>query len=133
MSKLYLSDYNQALDRVLVIDGDEHSVWAYILGEDQQSIAFNGFLCSRGNLVESPDEIQQYLEKGMNPPLLKLLANEHAVQKEVSAENISILWDDESANVFINQELFLVMNIAAQTAYSKVVLEDSPYGLVLAQ
>lgn len=131
MAELYLSNYSQELDRVVVVEGDEHSVWAYVLTPDQKGIDFDGFLCSRGTLAKNSEEIKSYMEAGCAPPLFAELSTESAIQEDLQTEDIQILWEEQAANIFIRQELFLVMDIATKTAYSKAVKEDSPYGMVL--
>lgn len=131
MEDIYLSDFNQKLNRVVVVEGDQHSIWAYLLKEDQKGIDFEGFLCSRGTMIQNSDEIQQYMEAGMAPPLFQALANEFSVQEAIENKDITIIWKNQAANIFINEVLFLILDTENRVAYSKAVAEDSPYGLVL--
>ena len=73
---------NKNVNRNLVIDSDKHSVWAYVLNHQNQ-IEFDGFLCSLGTLVESNEEVKEFIEKDLQPPLMKNVANEFSIQNEL--------------------------------------------------
>ena len=128
--EIFISDFNEEVNKTLVVEGDEHTIWAYVLNslDGQNNIEFQGFLCSRGTLVEEESEIGDYIDQGFAPPLLRSFSNEYSVQEEITANNISIFWDKEKVGVLVDEVTYLILDYTNKVAYSKGVLEESPYG-----
>lgn len=106
--EIFISDFNENVNKTLVIEGDEHSVWAYVLNriDGQNNIEFQGLLCSRGTLVEDENKIGDYINQGFAPPLLRNFSNEHSVIEELTMKNISIFWDQEKVGVLVDERTY---------------------------
>ncbi|WP_224999208.1 hypothetical protein [Cesiribacter sp. SM1] len=129
---LYLSFHLAEIGRTLVIDGDGFSVYAFLLKEDDESIDFDGFLCSTGTLVENEAEVARFIQEGNQPPLMKQYANEHSVVKDLKADEVGVeVLDDETLAVSIRGKQYLLLDIAEKQSYTIAVTEDGPYGYVL--
>jgi hypothetical protein len=131
MNKIYLSKTNNEQNREVIVEGDDHSVWAYVLKHSDESIGleFDGFVCSRGTLVENSKEIKGFIDKAISPPLLKKYSNEFSIQKSIENENIVIEWNGNEIKVKLNGIDFLIMDIKNQKSYSKATSENGPYGI----
>ena len=112
----------------LVIQGDDHSVYAYFLNNSGE-VEFDGFLCSRGTLVESSEEVRNFIENSQNPPLTKSFANEFSIHEELVADDISIDWQKNIIRISIKQIEYLIFDLVNKKAYSKSIKYDGPYGL----
>ncbi|AHM58326.1 hypothetical protein D770_00250 [Flammeovirgaceae bacterium 311] len=129
---LYLSFHLAEIGRTLVIDGDGFSVYAFLLKEDEETIDFDGFLCSTGTLVDNEAEVGRYIQEGNQPPLMKQYANEFSVVKDLKAEEVGVeVLDQETLAVSIRGKQYLLLDSAEKQAYSIAVSEDGPYGYVL--
>lgn len=78
-------------DETLIIEEDEQSVWAYRYDKNKELIQ-DGFLCSRGQLVENREEIKIAIDKGLAPPLLRSFHNKHSVQSDLQEKAIQAEW-----------------------------------------
>ncbi len=132
MENLYLSEYLEEIEKHIVIEGDEHTIYAYLLNNDaENTIILSGFVCSRGTLVDSLEAVETYLEKGFAPVLAKPFANEFSVEKEVKAEDIDIDFEDNAITVTINHIIFLVIDLEQGKSFSLGLAEEGPYGFPL--
>ena len=128
MDPIFFSQYNSELDRHLVIEGDDHSVWAYIVMPESNQIEMSAFLCSRGTLLDNPEEAQDYIRKGSAPPLAKAFATEHAVQANLTEEDIAAEWQMDSIFVLLKGEEFLEIDLTEKKAFCKAISQPGPYG-----
>lgn len=129
-SNIFLTKVNQSEAQTLVIEGDEHSVWAYLLNSSQK-VELDGFICSRGTLVESGDKVREFLDKGFQPPLVEALSNENSVQLEINEESIKIHWENGVIQVLVHSKQFLKMDIHKKISYSLAISKEGPYGTPL--
>jgi HSP20 family molecular chaperone IbpA len=127
---IFLTLYNDEENYSLVIDGDEHSIWVYVLNSEGD-IYFEGFLCSRGTVAKTSEEIEEYISQNFQPPLLKEFENKFSIQQNIDKENIEIKWKNGQIHISINQVEFLKMDILNKTAYSKSISSEGPYGIPL--
>jgi len=127
MEEIYLSYESENGLGTLVIEGDPHSVWAFYITPESQSVKFDGFICSRGTIIDDINEVNDYLKNGFSPPISSEYANENTKQN-VSIKDISIAWNEEIIEVFIDNELFLIMNTDQNTSLSLGISKDGPYG-----
>ena len=129
---IYLSYHLAEINRTLVIDGDGFSVYAFLLKDDEESIDFDGFICSTGTLVENETEVKRFIQEGNQPPLMKKYANELSVVEDIKAEDIDVeVLDDETLAVSIRGRQYMLMDLAEKQSYSIAVSEDGPYGYML--
>ncbi|MDE1208350.1 hypothetical protein [Tenacibaculum larymnensis] len=126
-TEIYLTEYNETENRNLIIDSDQHSVWAYVLDSNNQ-IEFEGFLCSRGTLVESVENVKEFIAKDFQPPLRKNFANEFSIQSGIKNENLKIVWENNLIRISINETEFLKMDTLNKMSYSKAISEKGAYG-----
>lgn len=129
---IYVSDVTEQDQLSIVIKGDEHTVWAYlmkIVGEEHHVI-FHGFLCSRGTIVDNPEEVEEFLEQDLLPPLIEEYSNEFSIQMDLKNENFEIEWDEFEVRVYIKTVLYLVINYTKERSFSKAISKNGPYGYI---
>lgn len=124
---IYITEFNETENRKLIIDSDEHSVWAYIL-DSENKIELDGFLFSCGTIVESIENIQEFIDKDFQPPLAKRFENKFSVLSGIKNENIKIIWGENLIKIFLNGIEYLVMDILNRQSYSKAISEKGAYG-----
>lgn len=130
--EIFLSEVNEHLERAIVIDGDQHTIWAYCLKKvnDKQELLFDGFICSRGTVVKNSQEVKNFIDNDLQPPLMDKYVNEYSIHQSLCSEDFKIEWNNASymIKIFINDILYLVMDINKGISYSKSILKEGPYG-----
>ncbi|BDD09829.1 hypothetical protein FUAX_22610 [Fulvitalea axinellae] len=126
-NEIYISEFNQEEGVGLIISGDEHSVWAYLTNEDNE-ILLDGFVCSRGLLIDTNDDVRKYIEASFQPPLIREYASEFAVKTDLNADDLTIAWDEGLASVLLGDELLLEMEYPELAAFSRAVKKSGPFG-----
>ena len=135
MNEIYLSKINEEQNREVIVEGDDHSVWAYVLKHSEESIGieFDGFICSRGTLVESSKEIKDYINNAISAPLMKRYSNEFSIQREIENKDIEIDWHGNEISIKLNGIDFLIMDLKNRKSYSKSTSENGPYGIPITE
>lgn len=132
---LLKSEYDYELNKCILVQGDTHSVWAYVIDitDHKDEIEFDGFICSRGTIVQTKDEIEAYIndDQGFAPPLLTEYKNEHSVIKNLTETDIEIHWNKNIVRVFIKGVEYLKMELETKKSYSKGISKSGPYGIPL--
>ena len=132
MEVLLESKYNYDINKCVLVQGDIHSVWAYIIDitNNKDEIEFDGFVCSRGTLIENSEEIETYIndDRGYAPPLLKEYSNKYSVIRNLEVTDIKIDWNDNIVRILIKGEEYLKMNVNSKKAFSKGISKYGPYG-----
>lgn len=126
--KIYKSD--SFGDFNIVVEGDEHSIWMYVfeqVNEEYQPLC-DGFICSRGLIVENNDDVKSNIEKGFQPPLMKEFASESAVQKNLTPSDITISITTQEIIIEIKGIAFLKIAFDDLQPFSKAVSKDGPFG-----
>jgi len=131
--KIFIQSKSPINDRLLILEEDEHSVYAYIVSEDRESIEFDGFLCSVTNPFDNNIDLEKYKQSGYPPPLIKKYANEYSYVRNLKAEDISIKWGENLAEISIKGVKYLKMDLTIKTSYSKSLKTDCPYGKQLTE
>lgn len=130
--EIFVSEVNEQIERAIIIDGDEHSVYAYCMKviDDQQELMFHGFICSRGTVVNFSKEVGNFIGQDFQPPLMEEYRNEYSVGESILNEDFRIEWEEKEKviKVFLSGVLYLIMDMASQTSYSKSVSKEGPYG-----
>lgn len=126
MEDIFISKRIPIGDHQIVIEGDQHTIWAYIFLN--KKILFDGFLCSRGTLIDNLDEVKMFIDKSCAPPLAKSFSNKFSIQKEVTKDDFSIECKESIVHISINGIEFLRMDIINKKSYSLGVLKEGPYG-----
>lgn len=112
----------------LVIEGDEHSIWAYLTDEETNDVVLDGFICSLGTIVESTSEVKAYIDSGFAPPISKQFSNEYTIQSDIKVSDIKVNWTSKNVLVAINHVEFLRMNWLTKVSYCRGVSSSGPYG-----
>lgn len=135
MKSLLESRYDYEMNKCVLVQGDIHSVWAYVIDitDNKDEIEFDGFICSRGTLILDEDEIEKYIndDQGYAPPLLTEYKNEFSIMYDLVESDISIDWENNIVRIFMKGIEYLVMDIDAQKSYSKGISKSGPYGFPL--
>lgn len=129
--KIFIQSQSPINGRLLIIEEDEHSVYAYIVREDRKSIEFDGFLCSVTNPFENNIDLEKYKESGYPPPLIEKYANEYSYVRNLKTEDISIKWSENLAEISIKGVKYLKMDLTKKISYSKSLRMNGSYGKVL--
>ena len=128
--QILLESYHPESRKILILDHDDHSVWAFILDGETEEIEFDGFVCSISEPVETEEEVEKFLEEGFSPRITKAFASDSCHQPEILSKDFKADWLDEyTVEVSIDEELFLLMDINNGVCFTKSVKEDGPYGL----
>ncbi|WNJ19152.1 hypothetical protein [Pontibacter sp. G13] len=112
----------------IVLEEDGQSVWAYAMLAEPEKLQFVGFLCSTHPPVKNETNILSYMESGQAPPLLEAFANPFSHIPDIAQRQVEIDWADKYAMIRIDGQPYLIMNFAKQTAYSRALAQDGPYG-----
>lgn len=114
----------------IVVEGDEHSIWAYVFEkvEEEYQLLCEGFICSRGLLVETNEDVKSYIEKDFQPPLMKEYAAENAVQKDLASSDITISIATQEIMIEMKNIPFLKIVFDDLKPLSKALSKDGPYG-----
>jgi hypothetical protein len=128
MKDIFLTHNNPQLQMNLVIEGDEHSIWAYLTNEVTNEVILDGFVCSNGTILESTSEVKGFIDSGISPPISRQYSNEHTLQPQIGRNDIRINWTTETVDVLINEVPFLQMNWLTKKSYSRSVSTPGPYG-----
>ena len=130
--EIFVSAINERLERAIIIDGDEHSVYAYCMKMigDEQELMFHGFICSRGTVVNLSKDVGMFINQDLQPPLMEEYRNEYSVGESILNEDFRIEWEEKEKviKVFLSDVLYLIMDMESQTSYSKSVSKEGPYG-----
>lgn len=133
--EIFISEINDQINKALVIDGDQHTVWAYCMEmiNDEQELLFNGFLCSRGTIVNKSEDVKRYIGNDLQPPLLETYTNEYSIHNSIVNSDFQIEWKSEVVKVYINQTLYLIMDMKNRISYSKSINQEGPYGIPISK
>ena len=130
MSDIYKSEILEDPNLVVIVEGNEYSVFAYIMknSNTEPIILQDGFLCSRGTILQSASEIQEYIKNGVSPPLISEFSNDYSVVEKISNESINIAFENNMVKIYINEDLYLKMDINTGISFSKALSKEGPYG-----
>jgi hypothetical protein len=129
--EIFISEINERINRAIVIEGDEHTVWAYCmkLVDEEKELLFDGFICSRGTIVDKSEEVRNFISNDYQPPLMDEYKNDFSIHESITNEDFRIKWENDSIiKIFMNEILYLVMDLKSQQAYSKSIKKQGPYG-----
>jgi hypothetical protein len=129
---ILLESYNSDLGKIVILDNDEHSVWAFMLDAETQEIEFDGFVCALSPPFKSEKEVEKLLEDGFSPAITAEYASALAHQPDALAKEFTADWQEDGyLFIYLGEELFLVMDLEEELSYSKSVGADGPYGMAL--
>lgn len=133
MLDIFLSQNHPLSSFCLVIQGDDHSIWAYLQDQKSNQILLDGFLCSRGTILDSPSLVKAFIDSELAPPISKSFSNEFTMQVDVRINDFQIHWKEEYVEVMIKEILYLRMNWSLKKSYSRSVSKPGPYGYPLVE
>jgi hypothetical protein len=129
---ILLESYNSENGKILVVDNDEHSIWAFLMDAETQEIEFDGFVCSLSEPFKTEEEVEKLIEDGFSPAITQAFASEYAHQPKALEYELNAEWQDDGyVFVYLNEELVLVMDLEENISFSKSVKENGPYGMAL--
>lgn len=116
MSEIFEFRGNDKQGREVIVEGDDHSIWAYVFKHFNEGavLEFDGFVCSLGTIVESSEEVKDFIDRNMSAPLMKKYANEFSIQKGIVNKNIEIEWNEDEVVVKVRNAVFLILVIPSQ-------------------
>lgn len=122
---------SQNLD--ISIKGDDNAVWVFVyqVEGDSLDIIMDGFLCSRGEILENQLETIEYVQRGEAPPICREFASEECVVYGLAEDDIDVIWGDKKIDVQIFGETYLLLDLETRKSYSKAVKVEGVYGLPL--
>jgi len=127
---IYITRHIDLIQKDIVIEGDEHSIWAYLL-DSENNIVLDGFVCSRGTIVDSTTLVKDFIDKGFAPPLSKDFKNDFSIQSDLNSADISIKVNKRVIEVLIFDEVYLTMDYMNLKSHSKSISKSGAYGLPL--
>jgi hypothetical protein len=135
MTEIYLTKLIENGSREIVVEGDDHSIWTYVIShnDERKGIEFDGFVCSRGTMVLDSEEVKKYIDSDFAPPLMKEYSNEYSIQREIEGKDIEISWCGDYVSVILKGVEFLVMDLKKQQSFSKSTIKIGPYGIPIDQ
>ncbi len=126
--------YNSEINKLVIIDNDEHSIWAFLMDSETQEIEFDGFVCALTAPFENEDAVEKIIEEGGAPAITQEFASEFALQANALEKEFTTEWgDDGYLFIYMDGELVVVMDLEDQVSFSKSVKQDGPYGLALTE
>ncbi|RCS28225.1 hypothetical protein DUT90_01195 [Polaribacter sp. WD7] len=132
---LLQSEYNYEMNKCVLVQGDIHSVWAYVIDitDNRDEIEFDGFICSRGTLIDNSNEIEAYInhDQGYAPPLLSEYKNEYSIINDLIENDIKIDWKDNIVRILIKGIEYLKMDLDTKMSYAKGISKSGAYGIPL--
>lgn len=124
--------YNSERGKIVLLDNDENSIWAFILDGETQEIEFDGFVCSLTEPFANETDVEKILEAGGAPAITKEFASEFALQPDALTKEFAAEWQDDGyVFIYLDGELVLVMDLEEEVSFSKSIAENGPYGLAL--
>lgn len=114
----------------IVVEGDEHSIWLYVFEQvnEEYQLLCDGFICSRGLIVENNDDVKSFIKKGFQPPLMKEYASENAVQNGLISNDITISITTQEIIIEVKDIPFLKIAFDDLKPVSKAIAKDGPFG-----
>ena len=128
MDDIFLSHHNYQLQLNLLIESDEHSIWAYLIDDTSNETIQDGFLCSKGTILASSTEVKSLIDSGLAPPISQQYANQFTLQPNIQEKDIKVNWSDETVEILLHEVLFLRMNWQTKKSFSRSVSTPGPYG-----
>lgn len=133
MENIFITYDIEFYNKQLVIQGDQHSIWAYVYNVEgtQNTIELDAFICSTGTIVQSSKEIKNYLESGFAPPLAKGFENKHSVIAHLEPSDFRVNIIGSKIEIYVTNKLYSLIDLETMTAYSISVSKNGPYGQTL--
>ena len=129
---ILFESYNSELEKIVILDNDEHSVWAFVMDNETQEIEFDGFVCSISEPFSSEKEVEKLLDEGFAPAITTEYAGSECVMSDILEKEFSAVWHDSGyLEISINDNTHVIMDLEEQITYSRAIGKDGPYGLSL--
>ena len=126
-----LEEFSAEHGKIIVLDNDEYSIWAFVLDAQTQEIEIDVFVCSLSQPFEDEEEVEQMIENGYSPAITTFFASDSAVKPNALKSEFSVKWiEDGWLELFMDDQLVVMIDLDQEEAFTKAVCEDGPYGLV---
>lgn len=127
-NRIFITTTDPQSERMLMIEEDEYSIWAYLLQPDMQGIDFDGFICAIVDPETMKINPKDATKNGNATPLTSVFANQYSYVKEVTKKDIGIVWKQDTIKITVKNELYLIMDLETKTSFSKALSTDCYYG-----
>lgn len=126
-----LESYSPEYDKIIVLDNDEHSIWAFVMDGDSQEIEYDAFVISLTEPFQTENEVQELIDQGYAPPILAEYASDTCVDTHALKKDFSVRWmDDGWVEILINGKQQVLIDLDEEAVFTKAVKANGPYGLV---
>lgn len=126
-----LESYSPEYDKIIVLDNDEHSIWAFVMDGDSQEIEYDAFVIGLTDPFDSEDDVQALIDQGYAPPMLAEYASETCLDPHALKKDFSIQWmEDGWVEISINGKQQVLIDLDEEAVFTKAVKLNGPYGLV---
>ena len=126
-----LEDYSTEYGKIVVVDNDDHSIYAFVLDGQTQEIEFDAYICSLSEPFENEEDVEDLIDLGFSPAITQEFASEQAVIPNALEKKFEAKWiEDDWLEIHIGGELVTLIDLDEEVSYSKSIAEDGPYGFV---
>ena len=128
--QIYIALHFDSINKDLIIEEDDHSIWAYILDSERDNkIVLAGFICSTGTIVKKSSDVKEFIKKDFAAPISEDFINSFTIQKDLQEADFKIDISDSKVTIFIKDTRFVILDFVHSNSYSKSVSKPGPYGL----
>lgn len=129
---ILLESYNAELNKIVILDNDDYSIWAFVMDSETQEIEFDGYVASLDKPFESEEEVEKLLEDGFAPAITTEYASKDCQIENVLKKEFSAVWHDSGfVEIQIDGVTQVLMDLEEEISYSKAIEKDGPYGMKL--
>jgi len=129
MNDLFKQSVSPSGNLICNVDGDDQSLWMYLIDVQSKDILCDAPICSRIRLT-LPDEFRKsYSGKGA-PPLVETFTSKNAVVTNVSLQSIDIHWghNEEHVDVLLDSKPISRIIVTEKKGLSIFTLKEGPWG-----
>ncbi len=126
--KIFMTSTDTVSGRILMIEEDDYSVWAYILKPNMEGVDFDGFLCSIVDPYALKIDPKEATKNGNATPLTSNFSNQYSYIRNISSKDINICWKQDQIEIKLKKETYLIMDLKTKVSYSKALSRDCYYG-----
>lgn len=124
-----LEDYSVEYGKIVVIDNDDHSIYAFILDAETQEIEFDAYICSLSEPFENEEDVQDLIDLGFAPAITYEFASDEAVIPDALQKQFEARWiEDGWLEILLDGNLITLIDLDEEQSYCKSIAEDGPYG-----
>lgn len=129
--KIFMTSTDSISGRTLMIEEDDYSVWVYILKPNMEGVDFDGFLCAIVDPQFLKIDPREATKNGNATPLTSNYSNQYSYIRDISSKDINVYWKQDSIEIKLKKETYLIMDLKTKVSYSKALSRDCYYGNTL--